>query len=506
MSSSTEVKVQAGTYGNMTKPGRSGILGLPMGVSVAGVPFVLLIVGAMARGWFLAAMVIGFCGVIGAVLVLITRKDGRSIYGRTMLRIMQKRKERAGKHVYLAGPTGRTRDGAVRLPGLLAPSELSEHTDSYGNRFGMIRVVGQGVKNYSIVIETHPDGDELVDQQRVNSMVAHWGAWLAQRGIEEGIRGAAVSVESAPDSGLRLRRMMASNANAAGSQFATAVAEAIPQQYQGGAPVLTTRITVTFDGKALDGSGKDRGVEEMAEDIGNRLPVILSGLMDTGAGTSVRACTAQDIIDHTRMAYDPTTASQIEEARAEGGTGLSWADAGPVFALDAFDHYRHDRAFSKSWTMYAHPRGVFHSNALKRALEPSKDVLRKRVTILYRPIPAAQATEVVERGINDATFAASQRQRASAQDVQRRAAAVKSAQEEAQGAGLVRFGLVITVSVSDPERFKRLDKQIPDSFNQARLRVRPALGNQAVTFQSGLPLGLVLPDHMLLPDEIRDWM
>lgn len=378
MSSNTEIKVQPGTYGNMTKPGRSGILGLPMAASLAGVPLVLLVVGAMARGWFLVALAIGLGGIFAAVLMLVTRKDGRSIYGRTMLKIMQKRKERAGKHVYLAGPTGRARDGAVRLPGLLAPSELSEHTDSYGNRFGMIRVAGQGVKNYSVVFEAYPDGDELVDQQRVNSMVAHWGGWLAQRGIEEGIRGASVTVESAPDSGLRLRRMMAANASDAASGFATTVAEAIPEEYEGGAPVLTTRLTVTFDGKAVDGSGKDRGVEEMAQDIGNRLPVIMSGLMDTGAGTSVRTCTSQDIIDHTRMAYDPTTATQIEEARAEGGTGLSWADAGPVFALDAFDHYRHDRAFSKSWTMFEGPRGVFHSNALRRVLEPSTNVLRKR--------------------------------------------------------------------------------------------------------------------------------
>lgn len=503
---STEVTVKPGTYGNMTKPGRSGILGLPMGVSLLGVPAILLLVLMMARGWFLPAVVLAVVAVLAAVLILVTQKDGRSIYGRTMLRIMQRRKEKAGKHVYLAGPTGKARDGQVRLPGLLAASELSEHTDSYGNRFGMLRVVGQGVKNYSIVIEAHPDGDELVDQERVNSMVAHWGAWLAQRGIEEGIRGASVTVESAPDSGLRLRRMMAANASQDSSPFATAVAEAIPHEYEGGSPVLTTRLTVTFDGGAIDSSQRDRGVEEMAQDIGNRLPVILSGLGDTGAGTSVRTCTAQDIIDATRTAYDPTTATQIEEARADGGTGLSWSDAGPMFALDAFDHYRHDRGFSKSWTMYEGPRGVFHSNALRRVLEPSADVLRKRVTILYRPIPAARATELVERDINDATFAASQRQRASARDAQRRAAAMKSAQEEAQGAGLVRFGLVVTVSTRDPERFKQLDKQIPASFNQARLRVRPALGNQAVTFQAGLPLGVVLPDHMLLPDEIRDWM
>lgn len=503
---SSETQVMEGRYGNISKPGRSGILGLPVSVSLAGVPLVFVVVLMMARGWFLAAFVLAVAAIAGAVLMLVTQKDGRSIYGRMMLKFMQRRKEKTGRHVYLAGPTGKAPDGKVRLPGLLAASELSEHADSYGNRFGMIRVAGQGVRNYSVVIEAHPDGDELVDKQRVDSMVAHWGAWLAQRGEEEGIRGASVTVESAPDSGLRLRRMMQANAKDSASAFAAAVAEAIPQEYEGGSPVLTTRLTVTFDGTAVDGSNKDRGTEDMAQEIGNRLPVILSGLVDTGAGTSVRTCTAQDIIDFTRTAYDPTTAAQIEEARADDGTGLTWDQAGPVFALDAFDHYRHDRAFSKSWTMYVGPKGMFRASALRRVLEPTQDVLRKRVTVLYRPVPAERATELVERDINDANFAGSQRRRITARDKQRRAAAAKSADEEAQGAGLVRFGVVVTVSAADPARFKQLDKQVPASFNQARLRVRPALGNQAVTFQSGLPLGLVLPDHMMLPDELREWM
>lgn len=66
--------------------------------------------------------------------------------------------------------------------------------------------------------------------------------------------------------------------------------------------------------------------------------------------------------------------------------------------------------------------------------------------------------------------------------------------------------MVITVSCADSSKFKQLEKQIPGLVTSARLKVRQALGNQAVTFQSGLPLGLVVPDHMLLPDEVRDWM
>jgi hypothetical protein len=504
---STETKPQPGTFGNISKPGRSGILGLPLGVSFAGVPFIIIIVLMMTRQWFWQALIVALVGIVSAVLMVVTRKHGRSLYGRRMLKIAQRRKEKAGKHVYLAGPAGKTRDGRCRLPGLLAPSELSEHTDAYDNPFGLIRVVGQGVKNYSIVLIAHADGDELQAKERVDSMVAHWGAWLAQRGTDEGVRGAQVTVEIAPDSGLRLRRMMRRNHVDSAPEFSSQVAEAIESEYSHGSPQISTYISVTFDGRAIDGSGKDRGTAEMAEEIGNRLGMIIGGLSDTGAGTAVRAATAQDIIDYTRTAYDPTVAAQIEEARAEEGTGLDWEDAGPTFALDAFDHYRHDRAFSKSWTMYEGPRGLFYKESLRRAMEPPKDgMLRKRITMLYRPIPSDKTTNVVEQDINDAQFAGSQQRRVTARAKMRRAAAQKSADEEAAGAGVTRFGMIVTVSCADTSRFKQLEKRIPGLLTPARLKIREALGNQAVTFQAGLPLGLVVPDHMMLPDQLRDWM
>lgn len=70
------------------------------------------------------------------------------------------------------------------------------------------------------------------------------------------------------------------------------------------------------------------------------------GLRATGAGTTVRFCTAQEIVDATRVAYDPTVALQVERARGDGGTGLTWDDAGPALHEAEFDHYRHDRAWS----------------------------------------------------------------------------------------------------------------------------------------------------------------
>jgi len=493
-------------YGNLVKPGRAGILGLSMGISLMGVPFVLVVILLMIRQLYWQALIVVVIGILAAALAAArSPRDGRNVYERQMLKMAHRQKVRAGNALYLAGPAGKTPDGKVRLPGLLAQSELSEHVAGYDIPFGLVRV--RSAKHYTVVLECFPDGDSLVDQARVNSMVAHWGAWLAELGRDDDVIGASVTVESAPDTGLRLERMVYGNMSPTSSAFSRSVAERIPAQVSAGAPSLSTRIAITFSGRALDKDGSDRGLTAMADEIGTKLPVLMGGLWDTGAGTSVRACTAQDIVDMTRTAYDPTVAAQIEDARSKDGTGLTWEDAGPIYADDRqMDRYVHDRAVSKSWTMFEGPRGMFYSSALRSLMEPTKGILRKRVTMLYRPIPAGQAADLVESDINNAQFAGSQRQRTTARQKQRLRFATKAAEEEAQGAGLVRFGMIVTVSCADASELPRLDKAIPSMSNQARLRVREALGNQAVYFQAGLPLGVILPAHSVIHDNVRDFL
>jgi hypothetical protein len=491
-------------HGNIVMPAKLGIGGLGAGVTFGSIPFALVLIGCIVRGWWLAAGIITVLGIAAAVVTVATVKEGRNWYRREANRMAFRRAERRGDTLLVAGPAGRTPDGAFRLPGLLSASKLSEHTDSYGNPFGLIWV--PSAKHYTVVIECFPDGDSLVDQDRVNRQVAHWGGWLAQLGVEDAVVGASVTVDSAPDSGLRLRRMVAENVSPHGSDFSTAVVGGLADKISGGAPQLSTRLALTFSGAGIDSSGPDRGVQEMADEIGNRLPVLLASLGMTGAGNAVQACTAQDIVDFTRVAYDPTVAARVEQARQEGGTGLTWEEAGPAFAEAKYDRYYHDRGVSKSWTMYEGPRSKFYATALRRAFEPTKGVLRKRVTLLYRPIPAGDAPDVIEAEINNAQFNSSTKQRATARQKNRIRFANKAAEEEAAGAGLTRFGMIITTTCRTSDEFPRLEKVIPSLTNQARLKIREALGNEDVAFLAGLPLGVVLPEHMTLPDQIRDWL
>lgn len=496
---------QEGVFGNLTTPRASGLWGLSLVQSAALAPLPVLFILFLAGQRFVTAF--SLVGITGLVLLLMKIKvrNGRTVFGRIAVRWNQWRKEKTKKDIYLSGPSGPgTPDGATRLPGLMARSELSEHLDAYDRPFGLIRLSGGGVHQYSVVFETHPDGGSLIDPEQMENRIAHWANWLTQLGMDESIRGAQVTIETAPDSGFRLRNMLNKKARPDAPEFSTQVVDAIRETSVAGAPQLVCRISVTFDGRRLESSNKDRGVAEMAEEIGGKIPELVANLGGTGAG-NVQVCTAQDIIDFTRVAYDPTVGSTVEEMQATAeGTGLVWEDAGPSFMRDGFDTLLHDRAASRSWTMWQGPTGHFRSNSLMRIMEPTNDanVLRKRVTLLFRPIPSHKTSYVVQNEQKNANFSGSQ-QRFNARADQRRAAAEKTAQEEAQGAGLERFGLIVTLTARDEESLKHWDRQVPALLSPAKLRVRTALANQAITFQAGLPLGLVLADHMLIPEAIR---
>lgn len=486
------------SYGNIRKANRIGLFGLPLGAVVALLPLIAVLMLVVATGrWVGVGATLAVMAVVVAPAVLPAR-HGRTVYQRWTLGVVWRWANRKGHTLYVAGPAGRTPDGKCRLPGLLAESELSEHHDSYGAPFGLVTLPTHS--HHTVVIEAHATGSEVVDQSVIDRQVAHWGGWLANLGVEDSIVGASVTVETAPDSGLRQRRMAVGNVVDDAPEFATAVVGAITSGASS-APAITTRITVTFTGKG----GKDiadRSTAEMAVDIANRLPALLDGLRQTGAGTTVRACTAQDIVDFTRAAYDPSAALAIEEARAGEGTHLSWDEAGPVFHHDGFDVYRHDRGYSTTFEMRSGPQGIFYSNSLHRLLAPHRDVERKRVTITYRPVP--NPAEVVEKNVNAVAFGASGSRRVSARASLDARAARQAAEEEASGAGLVRFGLLVTISTTDPEQLPRAVRATTSLVGSARLKLRPALGNQAVAFAASLPLGVVLPEHTFLPTAVRD--
>src|SRR5690625_3165093 len=153
---SADIEVNPNQFGQLAPPQRSGLFGFSLGQSIALVPIVLIVITLLAFQYCLLAGGVVAVSIVAFALVKINRKDGRNIYGRIMLRRAQKYKEKKDHHFYLAGPTGKdTPYGKTRLTGLMARSELSEHVDSFGEPFGLVRVSVNRVHKYTVVFEMH---------------------------------------------------------------------------------------------------------------------------------------------------------------------------------------------------------------------------------------------------------------------------------------------------------------------------------------------------------------
>ncbi|MWV51587.1 hypothetical protein GRS96_20185 (plasmid) [Rathayibacter sp. VKM Ac-2803] len=441
--------------------------------------------------------------VFGSILLTVSVKDkhGQSALGRTVVRVNWWRTKSKGANIYRSGPIGRAKWGTFQLPGLAAASQLTEHEDSHGRRFALIST--PTTKHFTVVLATEPDGAALVDQEQINNQVAEYGIWLANLGDEPGIEAASVTVETAPDTGTRLRGEVEGSMDPDAPLFARAMLSEVVESYPVGSATIRAYIALTFTATARI-NGKRRNAKEVATDLSSRIPGLTSSLAATGAGAA-RPLNAQELCEVIRTAYDPDAAVLIDQARAAGEVAdLSWTDVGPAAAEAHWDSYRHDGAVSTSWTMTAPPRGVVQAGILARLLAPHRDIARKRVTLLYRPIDPARAAALVEADLNAAQFNSSASTKPTARSTLSTRSAQATAAEEASGAGLMNFGLIVTATTMDRTQEPEARAAIDSLTSAARLRMRPAFGSQDSAFAAALPLGLVLPRHLRIPNEIRE--
>jgi len=491
----------ARTYGNWRRPTSPGIGGLGMAGTLVLLGGLIVVVGCMLISLWLS---LGAAALLALSLapMLLRDRHGRNGLQRLTAHVAWMRSRGSGGNLYRSGPLSRVPMGTCRLPGLLAASTLHQAHDAHGAPFALLSVPSTG--HYSAVLTCEADGASLVDGDQVDTWVAYWGKWLAGLAHEPGLVAASVTVETAPDSGNRLRREVVTHLTADAPTLARTVLNEVVDTYPAGSAQITTRIALTYAAAPRPGARR-RDADAMAVDIGARLPGLAAGLAMTGAGPA-RAMTATELAETVRMAYDPAVATLIDQARADGGSGLTWADAGPVFAQAHKGHYLHDGACSMTWQMSEAPRGEVYSNVLGQLLDAHRDILRKRVTLLFRPHDAASAARIVERDRRDALFAAQQARVPNARDTVAVRAADQTAREEATGAGLVRFGMLITATVASADDLPLAATAVDTLAAPARVLIRPVYGSQDSAFAAALPLGLVLPAHLRVPQTVREAM
>lgn len=489
------------SYGNWGVPRSAGLGNLgAIGTAVVMVGLLAGIITFAIWGLFAGLAVLGVAGA-AALLLTVKDKHGQSVADRMGTKMAFRASKSAGTNLYRSGPLGVTKWGMYQLPGLAARSTLYEFHDSYNRPFALLHV--PTTNHYTVVFSTEPEGASLVDPEQVDAWVANWGGWLASLGDEAGLDAAAVTVETAPDSGYRLRNEVEMNIDPNAPAFAQAVLREVVRTYPEGSATVRAWVSLTFNASLRTGT-KKRTPEEVARDVASRIPGLSSRLQSTGAGIA-RPMPAQELCEVVRIAYDPPAALIIDEAHAAGSpVSLSWGEVGPTATQASWDDYRHDSAFSVSWTMTGAPRGAVNSSVLSRLLAPHGDIDRKRISLLYRPMDSARAAAVVERDQNNANVRVTSGNRPSARALVDARSAAQTAHEEAQGAGLVNFGMVVTATVTDHERLTDAVAAVEQTSGSARVLLRRAYGTQDTAFAASLPLGLVLPAHSMVPTEIRE--
>jgi hypothetical protein len=122
----------------------------------------------------------------------------------------------------------------------------------------------------------------------------------------------------------------------------------------------------------------------------------------------------------------------------------------------------------------------------------------KRVSLQYRPLPAAAAARALDSEVRAAAFrseyARRTRRDVTARDAHDQTRARQAADEEARGAGVSLIGLYVTVTVTDPAQLPRATVDTEAAAESSRIRLQRLYRSQAAGFTVTLPCGICLPE------------
>ena len=480
------------TYGGWRRRRPVGLFGLgPAGTMMllGAVTGVLALVAVSPRLALYAAP-----PVLAVAGLSLARVQGVPLATATAIRVRWWRAVRRDWASYRAGiivPHPR----AWQLPGVLAPTMLVSAEDADGGRYGLVWDRHTGY--LTATIKVTPAAPWLADQATADTWVASWGGWLASLGHAPAVRWVTVTVDTAPEPGTTLADAVAASISPAAPEAARQIMAAVAAAAPHAAADTATRVCVTFDPRQDPSRPADLAAAAAAAT--RTLHGLTTSLGTCGVNVDGLASPAE-IAGAVRTAFDPASRGEVARLLAAGPRAssqqLSWLDAGPVGATELADAYQTDSGLSVTWCWQEAPRQHVTSTVLARLAGPGP--YPKRLTLQYRPFPAAAATRVLEQEVNAAEFRAAYRRRtrrdATARDEYDRGRASQAAMEEAAGAGVVLIGLFVTVSVAAAADLPHAVAVTEAAAEASRIRLRRMFNSQAAGFAAGLPCGICPPD------------
>ncbi|MGW5456594.1 SCO6880 family protein [Nocardia sp. NPDC003979] len=483
-------------YGRWEQPRSAGFFGLTWGVSLLGLGLVITVMVS-----FMITRSLGFAGAVlaGSAVMFIplaVTRNGRTGWELLLLRVQFARARSRGELTYRSGRFSRL-PGLAKLPGLLADSRLTEYETPGGKRFAMLHI--RRSDHYTVVVRVIPRGKELVDQAQIDSWVEGYGQFLASQSRGGEVVAVTAVLDNVVETRLKQTREVTRLIRPSAPEFAKTVMTEAAADSGGVGVRIEARIAITY--RAIGKGRIRRDQAEQAREIGQRLQSVLSQL--ARAGLPATPLQAWEVLGLVRSRFDLAAQRDVEAAGDRIVESQSWDSVGPLAHHDRWDHYVHDGARSITWEMDGAPRGAVMETVLEELLRPRPDVPRKRVAIVYRLHSAAEATSLVDSDFRDAVAAEQTERGISSAAARIRVGNTSAAREEqARGAGLTRFGVLVTVTDHLDADLPGIEASVKGMAAASRLTVRRCYGYQAAGFAASLGIGLILPEHASISERV----
>lgn len=470
-------------YGNWRPERGWGVGSLSTSATVTA--FVAVLAPLLAVS-MLPSAVLPLGGVAVLVLAAVVVRVGGVTVSQVVTRWLRFTRARAAGWTELSAGVLTEHPRAHDLPGVLAPLVPVDVDDGRGSRHALWWNRRSG--ELSVVLRVSPAGLDLADREQTDLWVASWGGFLADLGYQRLVQHLAVTIDTAPTGGTTMRDYVAAHLDPRAPTLSRAVLEELVAITPATAAEVDARATITFD----PNRATPKPVDLLAAviEVGRWLPGLETALGACGVAVLGRAGTGW-LTGRIRVAFDPAARNDLAPLDDPDHL-LDWDHAGPVAALESWDTYRHDSGYSVSWALREAPRQAVAPRVLTPLLAPGP--FPRRVTWLYEPYPADQAATKVEAEVTSGqirrAWAARTRRDETQRDRDDRVRALQSAREEAHGAGVGRFTVYLSTTVTHPDDLPAAIADVEQRAGQAKLRLRRLRGAQAAGFAAALGVGV----------------
>lgn len=345
----------------------------------------------------------------------------------------------SGETLFL-GSTFTAQNKGLTLPGVLSTLKVRDEVDGLGNPVQLIHHTR--ADQLSVTIESAPAGISMNTQTKTTDLVTNYASWLSSLSGENGLRGAQVVIDSVFESSAPLAESILSNLK----PDAPAVAQQIARESAGMLPERVASVRAyTVLGYKISELADD--VDGAAAEVLSMIPRHLKALSAAGAGVSQVMADA-DYADMMYVAYDPRRNAEVaQEIKDDIQAYRSFEGTGPAYFNAS--HPRvvfHDGVASMTIMMTEPSKSKITDHSFEKLFAPNRNFLRKRVSLIYRPVPASAQHARVNNASRATTTEVSSKKRRTAFDKKKKAAAEAAMNQAAEGAVVQEWALMVTVT------------------------------------------------------------